>query len=356
MALVTDLLANVDRAGATYVAQAYQALATSLTDGGVLSVGGLMLTLYVIIWGIGIWQGSATGGPSDHAFRLFRAFLIYALATTWAEFQTLVYTALNEGPAAIGNSLLNAMQSANNTGLSVNLTSVNAVQTALQNLWDTTGNAVSAFVRNAGITNPGPYFIAGILLIAMAVLIGFGLFLIILSKVFLWLLLGLAPIFILLLLFGISSRFFSGWLSTLVQYFLIQVLVYAFIAFYVGLTQQVFDRLNTANNGFTTTFADIAPIILIAIIGTLLLHQLNAVAASIAGGIPVSAPRLGRAFAGLGSARIPGTSMLSFSERRAARRMNRIAGHRTGLMELGSPRDREAADITRLANQLRQPI
>jgi len=360
MSLVTDLLANVDRAGTTYVANAYGAMAQALTDGGIISVGGLMLTLYVIFWGIGIWQGTATGGPSDHAFRLFRAFLIYALATEWGSFQSLVYTAMNEGPAAIGNSLLATVGSMNNTGLSINLTSVNAVQTALQNLWDTTGNAVAAFVKNAGITNPGPYVIAAILLIAMAILIGFGLFLIILSKVFMWLLLGLAPVFIVLLLFGVTSRFFSGWFATLAQYFIVQVMVYAFIAFYVGLTQQFFDRLNIANNGFTTTFADIAPIILVAIIGILLLHQLNAVAASIAGGIPMGYTRLGRFLEATGNARIPFTRMLSLNERIAARRMarmqNAVAGYRdSGMPALPSPR-RENPDLNRLANQLRQPI
>lgn len=360
MALVTDLLSNVDRAGTNYVGSAYGALANALTDGGITSVGGLLLTLYVIFWGIGIWQGTASGGPSDHAFRLFRAFLIYALATSWGEFQRLVYTAMNEGPAAIGNALLNVVGSMNNTGLSVNLTSVNAVQTALQNLWDTTGNAVAAFVKNAGITNPGPYVIAAILLIAMAILVGFGLFLIILSKIFMWLLLGLAPIFIVLLLFGVTSRFFSGWLATLVQYFVVQVLVYAFIAFYVGLTQQFFDRLNTANNGFTTTFADIAPIILVAIIGILLLHQLNSVAASIAGGIPMGYARIGRFFDAAGNARIPMTGMLSFNERRAAlrsaRMQNAVAGYREGSLPALSPPRRETPDQNRLANQLRQPI
>lgn len=360
MSLVTDLLNNVDRAGNTYVANAYGALAQSLTEGGPVSVGSLMLTLYVIFWGIGIWQGTASGGPSDHAFRLFRAFLIYALATEWGSFQSLVYTAMNDGPAAIGNSLLNTVGSMNNTGLSINLTSVNAVQTALQNLWDTTGNAVAAFVKNAGITNPGPYVIAAILLIAMAILIGFGLFLIILSKVFMWLLLGLAPIFIVLLLFGVTSRFFSGWLATLVQYFIVQVMVYAFIAFYVGLTHQFFDRLNTANNGFTTTFADVAPIILVAIIGILLLHQLNAVAASIAGGIPMGYTRLGRFFNAVGNARMPGTNMLSINERIAARRMarmqNAVAGYRENATTASTARPRENPDQHRLTNQLRQPI
>ncbi len=51
MSLVTDLLSNVDRAGNTYVANAYGALAQSLTEGGPVSVGSLMLTLYVIFWG-----------------------------------------------------------------------------------------------------------------------------------------------------------------------------------------------------------------------------------------------------------------------------------------------------------------
>ncbi len=360
MSLVTDLLSNVDRAGNTYVANAYGALAQALTDGGPVSVGGLMLTLYVIFWGIGIWQGTASGGPADHAFRLFRAFLIYTLATEWGSFQSLVYTAMNDGPAAIGNSLLNTVGSMNNTGLSINLTSVNAVQTALQNLWDTTGNAVAAFVKNAGITNPGPYFIATVLLIAMAILIGFGLFLIILSKVFMWLLLGLAPIFIVLLLFGVTSRFFSGWFATILQYFIVQVMVYAFIAFYVGLTHQFFDRLNTANNSYTTTFADIAPIILVAIIGVLLLHQLNAVAASIAGGIPMGYTRLGRFFNAAGNARIPGTPMLSINERIAARRMarmqNAVAGYRESATPALPPPRRENPDQNRLENQLRQPI
>ena len=69
---VTSLLSSVDQIGENYVATAYQALANAATSGDSTSVGGLLLTLYVIFWGIGIWQGTASGGPADHAFRLFR--------------------------------------------------------------------------------------------------------------------------------------------------------------------------------------------------------------------------------------------------------------------------------------------
>src|SRR5947207_2466784 len=84
---------------------------------------------------------------------------------------------------------------------------------------------------DAGITNWGPYIFAAVFYLVMAVLIGFALFLIVLSKLFMWLLLALAPVFIILLLFGVTSRFFSGWMTALVQYFFVQVLVYAFLAF-----------------------------------------------------------------------------------------------------------------------------
>ena len=148
---ITSLLQSVDQIGQNYVSTAYQALSNALTSGGATSVAGLLLTLYVIFWGVGIWQGTATGGPADHAFRLLRAFLIYALATSWNDFQTLAYRFMNDGPSAIGNALLSAVTTANNTGTAQNLTSVNGVQSALQNMWDTTNSATEAFLQNAGL-------------------------------------------------------------------------------------------------------------------------------------------------------------------------------------------------------------
>lgn len=294
---ITSLLQSVDHLGQNYVSTAYQALAAAATAGGATSVAGLLLALYVIFWGVGIWQGTATGGPADHAFRLFRAVLIYVLATRWGEFQTFIYNALNDGPSAIGNALLSAVTSANSTGTSVNLTSVNGVQTALQNMWDTTNSATEAFLQNAGITNWGPYIFAAVFYVVMAVLIGFAIFLIVLSKMFMWLLLALAPLFIILLLFGVTSRFFSGWLGSLAQYFLVQVLVYAFLAFYISLIQQSIDTLNGVANSKSATWATIGPVVLLAIIGILLLSQINNMAAAIAGGIPIFAPRPGAVLA-----------------------------------------------------------
>ncbi|MBC9877586.1 conjugal transfer protein TrbL [Bradyrhizobium sp. INPA01-394B] len=356
---ITSLLQSVDQLGQNYVSTAYQALANAATSGGTTGVAGLLLTLYVIFWGVGIWQGTASGGPTDYAFRLFRAMMIYVLATRWGEFQTFVYTILNDGPSAIGNALLSAVTSANNTGTSANLTSVNAVQSALQNMWDTTNSATEAFLQNAGITNWGPYIFAAVFYVVMAILIGFAIFLIVLSKMFMWLLLALAPLFIILLLFGVTSRFFSGWMSSLAQYFLVQVLVYAFLAFYVSLIQQSIDTLNGVANSKSATWATIGPVVLLAIIGILLLSQINNIAAAIAGGVPIFAPRLGAVLATASGYRMGAAANRArlafrnpFNPASMARR-EELAARQRARVGLRAASWTQSAEFRRLADQLR---
>lgn len=358
---ITSLMQSVDALGQNYVSTAYKALASAATAGGSTGVAGLLLTLYVIVWGIGIWQGTATGGPADHAFRLLRAFLIYSLATSWNDFQLFAYRLLNDGPSALGNALLSAVTSASSTGTSANLASVDGVQTALQNMWDTTNRATEAFLQNAGITNWGPYVFGAVFYVVMAVLIGFAIFLIVLSKIFMWLLLALAPVFILLLLFGATSRYFSGWLSALVQYFLVQVLVYAFLAFYISLIQQTIDTLNGVANAKTASWATIGPVVLLAVVGILLLAQINNVAAALAGGVPIAAPRLGALLATATGLRLVSAvndlrlavrnplnpASVSRREELAARQRTRV-GMRSAAWA-GTP------EFRRLAEQLKHP-
>ncbi|MFN5718336.1 MAG: type IV secretion system protein [Bradyrhizobium sp.] len=358
---ITTLLQTVDQLGQNYVSSAYQALASAATSGGGTGVAGLLLTLYVIFWGVGIWQGTATGGPADHAFRLFRAFLIYAMATSWGDFQTFAYNALNSGPSAIGNALLNVVTTANNTGTAANLNSVNGVQSALQNMWNTTNSATEAFLQNAGITNWGPYIFAAVFYVVMALLIGFAIFLIILSKMFMWLLLALAPVFIILLLFGATTRFFGGWMSALVQYFVVQVLVYAFLAFYVSLIQQSIDTLNGVANSKSATWATIGPVVLMAIIGVLLLSQINNVAAAIAGGVPIFAPRIGSVIATATGFRLGAAATrarLAFRNPLNPASMSRreeLASRQRARVGLRAASWAQSADFRRLADQLRNP-
>jgi len=97
----------------------------------------------------------------------------------------------------------------------------------------------------------------------------------------------------LLLLFDASSRFFSGWLSAAVMYAMLQVLVYAFLAFYLTVTQPIFAGLGGAINSGQVDWGALAPFFLVGLTGLFLLSQLPGMAAAIAGGIPLYATTIG---------------------------------------------------------------
>ncbi len=348
---ITTLLQQVDQFGNNYVSQAYQNLSSALTGGGSVGVAGLLLTLYVIFWAVSIWQGTATGSPAEIVFRLFRAFAIYALATSWGDFQKFAYTFANETPSAIGNSLLTSV-SANVTGTSAGLNSVNSVQTALQNIWDSLANSTAAFIKSLGVLNFGGYFLAGIILVVGALLIGYAIFLIILSKIFLWLLLALAPVFIILMLFGYTTRFFAGWLTSIVQYMCVQILVYAFCAFFISITQTYFDAVNQSNGSATTTLTEAAPLILICLVGVLLLSQITNVAASLAGGIGIGIPSVGRFYGGTFGALGRSGQRALYGRMGWSTRAERLAGRERARVHLVQGKYEKSAEFQRLSRKL----
>ena len=152
--------------------------------------------------------------------------------------------------------------------------------TALENIWNQISQAYQAHVAFS-LFSLGAYVVGIACVVIIALFLAVATFTIILSKVFLWLLLGIAPLMILTLLFSASSRFFAGWLNSVVQYAVLQILVYAFLAFYLTVTQSVFANLSTTMSSGSVDWSALAPFVLIGLTGMFLLSQLPALAASI---------------------------------------------------------------------------
>lgn len=329
--LIPTLLSNVDQTGCNYVQGAYQELARDVTAGGSgTSIASLLLVAYVILWGVGVWSGTATGSATDAAFRLFRAFTIYTLATSWSDFVSFAYTMFNDGPTAIGNRLL--MVGNNNS-----YSSPNAVVSALENIWNQISQAFQAHVAFS-LFSLGAYLVGVACVIVIALFLAVATFTIILSKVFLWLLLGVAPLMILMLLFNASSRYFSGWMNGVVQYAILQMLVYAFLAFYLTVTRPIFANLSTTMSSGNVDWAALAPFVLIGLTGLFLISQLPALASSITGGMPMYGLTVGALWRGYSrpfadaalGARLPFVTRWSLNrsiaDRQAAARVKRIYG------------------------------
>ena len=195
----------------------------------------------------------------------FREFRLHAASTT--------------GPSAIGNASLGGRKQQH-------LHLAQRDGDALENIWNQISQAYQAHVAFS-LFSLGAYIVGIACVVIIALFLAVATFTIILSKVFLWLLLGIAPLIILTLLFNASSRFFSGWLNSVVQYAVLQILVYAFLAFYLTVTQPVFANLATTMSSGSVDWSALAPFVLIGLTGTFLLTQLPALAASISGGMPM---------------------------------------------------------------------
>jgi type IV secretion system protein VirB6 len=280
--VVDQLFRRIDQLGQRFTETTYVALANEIG-----SIFTLLTTLYVIFWGYQIWSGTASGGATEQAARLLRVFVIYTLAVFWGEFQTFIYTAVNEMPRAIGNIIIRGVGG----GLSPENS---AIEQALSNVWHVGVDAASQITKAAGLLSPGPYILAGIVLVVIALFVAFAAGIIILAKIVLWVLLSLAPIFIVLLLFGATTRFFNGWVSAVVQFILVPIIVYTVLAFYLTVIKSAVETLSGVNAGAVTSMTEVAPVILAGLIGCFLMSQILTIAQGIAGGLLFSQPRFGQ--------------------------------------------------------------
>ena len=286
--IIDQLFQSVQTLGNNFTSNTYQALSSAM--GPVFTA---MLTLYLIVWGYQFWQGRGDGSGAAMAFRLFRIAAIYALAIGWGDFQTFVYNAASDIPTSVGNIIV---QNIGGTG-STN-TSASQIEQSLSNVYLTGVDAASKLTSHAGWTNAGPYIYGAIVWVAVALFVGFAAFLVIYAKIMLWVLLSLAPVFITLLLFNVTSRYFNGWLSAIVQFVILPVLVYTLLGFFLTIMANAVQTLNDVNGSAGTTLKEIAPVVLAAFIGFFIMTQTISLSALIAGGSHLGLPR----FSGLARA------------------------------------------------------
>lgn len=282
--VISTLFTKVDTLGANYVQNAYTALNNAMQvpgSGSAFNVFQLLLILYLIYWGFEIWAGTARGTPTEIFWRLFRVLIIFNFAETWGDFQVYVYQFLNDVPNAIGNTLVNSMTTVTN---GINNATVNGVASQLDNILNLTASGVKSFAAHAYYLNLLLDFFGIIIYCVIACLVGYAAFLVILAKLFTWILLAIAPVILVLALFRVTSQFVVNWVKLLLEYFFLQILIYAFLSFYLDLTQSYFSALaQTLTGNIGTVFSDITPILLVGVIGIFLLTQLQVVAGALVG-------------------------------------------------------------------------
>jgi type IV secretion system protein VirB6 len=155
-------------------------------------------------------------------------------------------------------------------------------------IWNRGGAVADYLFNNAGVFNGDMgYYVAGATVWAlMGLLCVYTMFLIALSSIALAVLLALGPLFMALLLFEATRRYFEAWLAQLANYALITILTVLVAALLLQVVESYADQ--TVARGTAIVTVDALNMVLIAVLVFLLMRQVMPIAAALAGGIALN--------------------------------------------------------------------
>jgi len=150
------------------------------------------------------------------------------------------------------------------------------------------GGAVAGYLFNNGgfFKDIGCYIAGATVWVLVGLLCVYTMFLIALSSIALAVLLALGPLFMALLLFEATRRYFEAWIAQLANYALITILTVLVAALLLQIVESYADQ--TAARGTAIVTVDALNMVLIAVLVFLLMRQVMPIAAALAGGIALN--------------------------------------------------------------------
>lgn len=264
--IIGPFLAQVDAAvTGFYLASAGRVAAAAVTPFRA------MVTIYILLWGLAFWRGLINEPLSDGVARLFRVVLIGAIALSAGIYGARIATFLYNTPGQLASVVVGGAVTPD-TVMDASLSKGNDI--ALK------------FMDLISITDIGGSFAAVlsalIVWLFTAVVILYGTALILLSKVILGIVIALGPLFIALLLFDSTKRFFEGWLGQALNYLFVYVLVATAVNIMFALwAPQLQYALDNSDGGFKV----LLPMIIVGGASFVILMQVPALASGLAGGV-----------------------------------------------------------------------
>ena len=234
--IVTQLFSAVDTAAANSIQTIYQSLTAGLQP--VLVVA---MTVYVAYWGLEMIFGRASLSAGAFVWKILKMALIWSLALGWSDFSTFVAQVFVHGGDGIATAVCTGAGGTNCSSAEASVSS--SLSTLLANALAAAKVVASS---GSGFSVVGLAILGLVLILLAVVFVSVGITLVLIGKVALFVLLGMAPFFISMALFGFTSSLFTGWMRTCAQYAIVPLIVYGILGF-----------LLTIMNAAITNFAGI---------------------------------------------------------------------------------------------------
>lgn len=246
-----------------------------------------LLLIYVTLWGWSVITGKTGELVTDGFNRIIKITIIVAIAINLGYYNSFVVNFLSNLPDRLAQ-LATITPTGNNGAF---------LDGVFDQVWE-----LGWKIMNKAKAE-GSYIMADIplTLAALAVwLFGFGLtvfagFLLVLSKMALSVLLGVGPIFVLMLLFEPTKRFFESWLGQCFNFILIVMLVAGVLRLIVDVLTSYLTVYNASTpGGVTADMTGALPAVVLSAISVLILKQVMPIASSLGGGIALNTMNFGR--------------------------------------------------------------
>lgn len=227
-----------------------------------------LATIYVMAWGYLHLMGKITEPFEAGIKRIAIIALILGVGLRLWLYNTVIVDTFYNAPSQLAAAIV---------GASDPVGTIDAIWnsggTVAGNLWDKGGVLSGDF---------GFYLAGAVVWCLIGVLCVYAMFLIALSSIALAVLLALGPLFIALLFFDATRRFFTAWIAQLANYGLITVLTVMVAALLLRIVQSY--AAQTAARGTAILTVDALNMMLIALLVFLVLRQVMPIASGLSGG------------------------------------------------------------------------
>jgi type IV secretion system protein VirB6 len=228
-----------------------------------------LATIYVMAWGYLHLMGKINEPIEAGLKRIALIALVLGVGLRLWLYNTLIVDTFYNAPAQLAAAVVGS----------------NDPVGTIDAIWDSGGIVAGNLWGKGGLWKGdfGFYLAGAIVWCLMGVLCVYAMFLIALSSIALAVLLALGPLFIGLLFFDATRRFFSAWIAQLANYALITVLTVMVAALLLHIVQSY--AAQTAARGAAILTVDALNMMLIAVLVFLVLRQVMPIASGLAGGL-----------------------------------------------------------------------
>ncbi len=235
-----------------------------LLEPAVISLG----TVYVMVWGYLLLTGRIEEPFAAGLKRIVTLVTVLGVGLHLWLYNTLLVDTFYRAPAQLAAEVVGAGD---------------PVQT-LDAIWNQGGEVASRLFQAGGVwvSSFGFYLAGAAVWLLVGLLCVYTMFLLALSSVALSVLLALGPLFIALLLFEATRRFFEAWIAQLANYALITLLTVMTAALLLHLVASY--ARQTAALGSALDIVDALDLLLVTVLVFLFMRQVMPIAAGLAGG------------------------------------------------------------------------